>query len=312
MSQRRLGVRISIGSLLVAVVVGITLADARDGAFRFAPLVAGAVGLVALLEYLKICARAITPKMRWSVIVAGSILMFWRSAAELAGIERVSGDVFEVILGMCGAIPLVVTVLARRTSAVEPLDFESVAAATFGLFLVAYPMAALNEICFIGETVRYPLGRTWVLLGFSGFTPGTGIGSWLLVVTLLASKLNDIGGYLVGSALGRHKLAPGVSPNKSVEGALAGLFLGTLWSYAAFSWFGPVRGMLTPGHAAVFGVVIAVTTQLGDLAESMIKRAVGVKDSAAVLPAFGGMLDLVDSFILSAPTGYTLLLFWLR
>jgi phosphatidate cytidylyltransferase len=80
-----------------------------------------------------------------------------------------------------------------------------------------------------------------------------------------------------------------------------------LGSCAAFAWFCPTAGVLTIPQAVAFGVVVSVMSQAGDLCESLIKRSAGVKDSGAVIPAFGGILDLVDSFILAAPAGYTLL-----
>ena len=126
----------------------------------------------------------------------------------------------------------------------------------------------------------------------------------LRVLYLLAvSKMVDNGALFVGSWLGRHKLAPKISPAKTIEGVVGGLLAGV----APAGLLGPV---CTSGHwpfFLMFGGVIGVLSILGDLAESVLKRKAGVKDSGAWLPGIGGILDLLDSVLLSAPAAYFLL-----
>jgi phosphatidate cytidylyltransferase len=184
--------------------------------------------------------------------------------------------------------------------------------AVLGLVLVVFPMLALVEIGYLVPREGFTERSCPFFSLLERPISEKSVGPWLLLVTIFACKLNDIGGYLVGSLVGRIRLAPAISPNKSVEGSLAGFALGLLGSYAAFTWFCPTAGIITTWQAVVFGIVLAVTTQAGDLCESLIKRSAGVKDSGAVIPAFGGILDLVDSFILAAPAGYTLLWCWTR
>ncbi len=312
MSQRRLGTRLLIGTLLVATVIGITLVDARGSGVRLAMFVSAAAGIAALVEFLRMTGRLTTPWVRRTSVLGGAAVVLWRPVAELLGRDPEASVALGLVLGIAVALPLVVTVLRRRRDPVAAEDLTAVAVGVLGILVVALPMAFLNEIACLGSTTGLAWDRTWSIAGLSGHATGPGIGSWLLIIFVLTSKLNDMGGYLVGGAIGRIRLAPGVSPNKSVEGSLAGVILATGASLLAFGSFGPTRGLLTPTAAAVFGIVVSITTQLGDLAESMIKRSVGVKDSAAILPAFGGMFDLMDSFILSAPAGYTLLLFTMR
>jgi len=115
----------------------------------------------------------------------------------------------------------------------------------------------------------------------------------------------DTGAYYVGKALGRHKLAPKISPGKTVEGALGGTFLGVvlgcLWGY--YFLMVPFR-VLIPLCAG-----LSIVGQIGDLLESMIKRACGVKDSGRLLPGHGGLLDRVDALIFAAPVLYWFLVF---
>jgi phosphatidate cytidylyltransferase len=119
----------------------------------------------------------------------------------------------------------------------------------------------------------------------------------LWVLWLLAMLwLGDSGAYFVGRAIGRRKLAPTLSPAKTVEGALANLALCLL-----VGWQGGVALGLPLGWAIAGGLGVGVLGQLGDLFESALKRAVGVKDFGGILPGHGGVLDRFDSFLFSAP-----------
>ena len=124
---------------------------------------------------------------------------------------------------------------------------------------------------------------------------------WSLVLAILvATKAADIGAYFTGRCLGRHKLAPRLSPNKTVEGLLGGLAFSAC---AAWILLDPVLAVpgFTPTLSLIFGGVLGAAGTLGDLVESLLKRSRGVKDSGALLPGFGGILDIIDSPLLSAP-----------
>ncbi|MDO4502016.1 MAG: phosphatidate cytidylyltransferase [Coriobacteriia bacterium] len=129
-------------------------------------------------------------------------------------------------------------------------------------------------------------------------------GSVLLLSVYASVWANDSFAYLVGSKLGRHKLAPQLSPKKSWEGFLAGL----LFSGLAFMLVTLIPGVtLGLGQAFLFGVICGVMEVLGDLAESRIKRNVGVKDSGTIMPGHGGLLDRCDSLFLASITAALLL-----
>jgi undecaprenyl diphosphate synthase len=121
---------------------------------------------------------------------------------------------------------------------------------------------------------------------------------------VITAKSCDIGAYLTGSLLGKRKLIPRVSPGKTVAGAVGGLTLSTAVGIAVMILSG--RGDLLFG--ACFGILLGLAAMFGDLAESVAKRCAGVKDSGSLLPAQGGILDLIDSLILAAPVGYVLLI----
>jgi phosphatidate cytidylyltransferase len=126
----------------------------------------------------------------------------------------------------------------------------------------------------------------------------------LLVLLLIAvAKMTDNGALFAGRLWGRHKLAPKISPAKTVEGVCGGLAVGVLTAVLLGPWC--TRGQ--PGFFLLFGVTVSLLAVLGDLAESWVKRRAGVKDSGSLLPGIGGVLDLMDSVLLAAPVGYVLL-----
>ncbi len=120
---------------------------------------------------------------------------------------------------------------------------------------------------------------------------------WLVFLVLALVVFGDTAAYFVGSSLGRHKMAPVVSPNKTWEGAVAG-FLVSLATVVVWSLLR--LGELRPGLLAV-AAVTAIAAQLGDLVESVIKRGAGVKDSSQLLPGHGGMFDRADAMIFGVP-----------
>jgi phosphatidate cytidylyltransferase len=131
-------------------------------------------------------------------------------------------------------------------------------------------------------------------------------GSVRVLVTVLAVVLSDTGGYATGVFLGKHPMAPSVSPAKSWEG-----FAGSI------VWTGAGSAIALPlllddavwWHGAIFGVAVSIASVLGDLGESLIKRDLGVKDMSNLLPGHGGLMDRLDSVLLALPTAYAVLAF---
>ena len=125
-------------------------------------------------------------------------------------------------------------------------------------------------------------------------------GEWILLI-LFSIWVCDTAAYFTGSRFGKHKLAPQISPNKTIEGALGGLAGGMLtavlcqWAFA---------GSLRPGQALAIGAIVGVFGQMSDLVESQFKRDAGVKDTSSLLPGHGGILDRFDSQLLAVPVIY--------
>lgn len=127
---------------------------------------------------------------------------------------------------------------------------------------------------------------------------------WIFTVFLIV-MLSDTSAYFVGSALGKHRLYPAISPKKSVEGAIGGLIGGLAGVFLAkFLWFPSLPWLLAGG----IGIILGACGQIGDLFESMLKRSYGVKDSGRIIPGHGGLLDRLDSLIFAFPPAYYLVL----
>jgi phosphatidate cytidylyltransferase len=126
-------------------------------------------------------------------------------------------------------------------------------------------------------------------------------GIFLIFFVLLVTWAGDTGAYYAGVSMGRTPLAPRISPNKTVEGLLGGCLLAVVIALIARAWFIP---SFTIVDALVLGVMLTVAGLIGDLSESMFKRGAGVKDSGGLIPGHGGMLDRLDSLLLTAPTYY--------
>lgn len=133
-----------------------------------------------------------------------------------------------------------------------------------------------------------------------------------MAFALLAVKFTDIGAYFAGTLAGRHAMSPRVSPNKTWEGLAGGAALAVGVSMLA-AWLlarlpgGEALANVRLWQAAVFGAAMALAGQTADLAESVLKRSAEVKDSASLVPEFGGVLDMLDSVLLSAPVAYIML-----
>jgi phosphatidate cytidylyltransferase len=168
---------------------------------------------------------------------------------------------------------------------------SSFGAAYIGLLL---PMIALvAHLAAPGGSPSTPVGV---------FGIGSGV-AWTLMLVLVVWGY-DTGAYLVGRAIGRTRLVEHISPSKTVEGLAGGLVVATIGAGIGAALIG-----LEPWHPLVIGPVVGLAAQAGDLAESLLKRAAGRKESGFLVPGHGGILDRVDSFLFAAPVlaGYALL-----
>ena len=132
-----------------------------------------------------------------------------------------------------------------------------------------------------------------------------GRGALLLLWLIAVTKFADMGAYLTGSLIGRHKMIAHVSPGKTWEGFGGALVFSQLAGCGLYAAFPNELAMLgNYGHVVTLGLLLAILAVVGDLAESVIKRALGAKDSGSMLPGIGGALDLIDSVCFTAPALY--------
>lgn len=201
------------------------------------------------------------------------------------------------------------------TVAFPLLEARHLLLALAGLFL-ATSLVVLFRVTDIkragGELALLVAGYLYIpmLLGYLILVKQLEFGSDWLFLLLLTVMGSDTAAFYLGCAFGRHKLYPLVSPNKSVEGAVAGLAGSLVGAFVARLTFFPELGM---GACVGAAFLLGMLGQLGDLFESLLKRSFGVKDSGAIVPGHGGILDRLDSILFAAPAlyGYAIFVsFW--
>ena len=146
-------------------------------------------------------------------------------------------------------------------------------------------------------------------LRYHDYAVGAGAGTALVLLPVLLTWATDVGAYTFGRAFGRKKLIPSISPGKTVEGAVGGLGLAIVICllYVRFILMPYAQLGLTIQGAVLFAIVVSVAAQTGDLAESLLKREAGLKDSSRIIPGHGGILDRFDSLLFVMPIAFLLL-----
>lgn len=279
----------------------------------FIPLTLLALVLMGYHE-MRHMLRRMGIRAHWFVSLATIIALTlcpWLSAGGLLGVrpDRMEGFHGTVALLMLGSLWLFIAQVTRERAVQSLVDVCS----TF--FIMIYLGLLPSFAIYIRSSIY--------------LSPGEG--AWLLFSVILVIKASDIGGYLFGTLLGRHKITPNISPSKSIEGTLGGILLSVavsvgfaLASRSVGLWLLPTTGspispspfqlvlsdIVSPlgqigvSNAAIFGVVMGIVALMGDLFESCLKRAAQVKDSARLIPRVGGILDVTDSLYLGVPVAW--------
>jgi phosphatidate cytidylyltransferase len=247
-------------------VVAVVLALSRNAAIAFL----GFVSFLALKEYL-----SLIPTRR-----ADRRVLFW---AYLA----IPVQYWWVADGWYGMFVIFIPVYVFLF-----LPFRMVVAGEVQGFL-----RAVGTLHWGLMTTVYSLSHTAFLLALPDVAARGAGGEGLLVYLLLLTELNDVAQYVWGKSLGRRRIVPTVSPNKTWEGFLGGVATTTVVGLA----LSPVLTPFTPLHGAAAGLIIAVTGFAGDVTISALKRDLGVKDSGTLIPGHGGILDRIDSLTFTAP-----------
>jgi len=254
--------------------------------------VAGVVALLAIRELLHLSeAYGSKPLHIPTYLFCG--LFFFVIAFHPGATDLLSTSSFTYF-GMAFAVlaPFIFLAIGMYRSDLASA-FPAARVSVFAFLYVALPMASLLQ-----------LREQWQ-------------GSFFLLYLLLLVWAGDIFAYFIGKPFGRHRMSPRVSPNKTWEGAIASVIASVAVGILMFHYAQPISSALMQAHLierqnGIFGqtslisvivlsIVLNIAAQLGDLVESLIKRGAGVKDSGAILPGHGGMLDRVDALLFAAP-----------
>lgn len=236
----------------------------------------------SMYEYYRIVVTSGIKPMAWPGIVTG-MMLYTVSTCIAAGICD-----FKFILLM---IPVFTSFVIAELFRKQEKPFDSLAHTVFPVIWIAIPFSLFPFAAFSQEGISTILTHRYL------FSPGVVVGFFLLIWS------NDTGAYLAGITMGRHRLLERISPKKTWEG-----FLGGLLFSLAVAWL--ISGMLNQNNLFMWlliSIVVSIFGTLGDLAESMLKRSTGIKDSGSIMPGHGGFLDRFDSAILSFPLVYVLL-----
>jgi phosphatidate cytidylyltransferase len=242
----------------------------------------------------------------WIIAIAAGMALF-----ELLGMAPVQSAVSKLSIITAGVSIVLLVDQYRPHLLYESMQYQST---LFGMLMTA--PALLTYAVLLSVLALYPRKSFFMAAPFVAFLGVLYISLFLSYLILLYNNhngkewiffllivlwCNDTGAYACGRTLGRIKLSPLVSPNKTVEGAVGGLGFSMI---AALSVKMYLLTVLSFTQAAVLGLVIAVSGQAGDLCESALKRHFGCKDSGSMLPGHGGMLDRIDSLLFAAPIAY--------
>ena len=256
-------------------------------------VVAGLVALLTIHEFLKLTeSYGVQPMPLPTYILT---VLFFLALGIVGNVPLLSTGQFLIMLGFAAAIaPFIFLTRAMRGGDLRA-GYPAAAASVFGFTYVALPMGMLVQ-----------LRQQWA-------------GAFYLLYLLLVVWAGDVFAYFVGKSMGRHLMAPRISPKKTWEGAAASVVASVGVGWLLFHYALPLssallRAGLIERRDGIFGleqpamgpvilltIVLNLAAQLGDLVESLIKRGAGVKDSGTILPGHGGMLDRIDAMLFAAP-----------
>lgn len=262
--KRILSAIVAIPSLYLLILKG--------GAFWFAVLVSVA-GLIAMSEYYRIVFNKSNGSVTGPIHITGYI-----ACLALIGFSYIRPGQFEIVAGILAVNFLISGITALFLFKGEPDITDVVGKQVQGLIYI--PLLISSLVLLRGDSQD---GVAWVFY----------------ILVLVAAC--DTGAFYAGTYLGKHKLCPSVSPKKTIEGFMGGMFfvlviglLAKYWYFPSFAW----------GSTVAFLILVSVVGPCGDLYESVLKRTGGIKDSGSIIPGHGGILDRIDALLFVAPVAY--------
>ena len=271
--------------VLWAIVLGTIL----SGYEQFFFVTIAGIGLLGLWEYYEMLDRRGISNFKLTALIC-AVIFFAASFYAFRSYGPEKSYDFEIAVLVVFLLVVFGRQMFQRTRDRNPL--ETMAYTLFGLLYVVWLFNFLTKIVYLPP--RGPLGET--------------TGQYYVLYLVLVTKFSDMGAYLVGSLCGKHKLVPHISPHKSWEGLVGAIALATAGSFGLWFLIPQHLSVFTAADVAVLGALLGSSAVIGDLAESIVKRGVEAKDSGGLLPGIGGVLDLVDSLLFTAP----ILFFYMR
>ncbi|MEO7933503.1 MAG: phosphatidate cytidylyltransferase [Chthoniobacterales bacterium] len=270
---------------LWVVILGTILMGWEPGIY----LIISGLGLIALWEFFTMLDASQRPNFKIFGMICGLAMLtggyYW---SQRNGPP--SAYDFELAILMCFMLGVFARQMFQKTR--DPSPIETMAYTIFGLLYVVWLFSFIIKVVYIvPRNADHSIGGQFYLL-------------YLLVVT----KFSDMGAYITGSLIGKHKLVPHISPAKTWEGFFGALGFSLIASVGLWKLLPQKLSLLNLEHCIVLGLSLGFAAIIGDLGESLIKRSANVKDSGSFLPGIGGSLDLIDSLLFTAP----LLYFYLR
>lgn len=253
------------------------------GGFWLHPVSFFLAGLILLAGvqyeyYLMVTSAGVRPQTL-SGLFAGAAMYI---VSTLVAAGNIPGESFLAL------IPLISVIITIELYRKKDRPFDSLAHTFFPVIYAVLPFSLFPFSAF-GHSGLEPIFKGDVI-----FSPGIVIGFFLIIWA------NDTGAYLTGISMGKHRLMERISPKKTWEGFFGGMLIAAAAAWFLSGWLGVVGST----QWVVIAVIISVAGTYGDLAESMLKRSIGVKDSGSIMPGHGGFLDRFDSTIMSFPLVY--------
>ncbi len=245
----------------------------------------GIVAVVGVLEFYGGVRRLGVRPVEWAGVAASALFVVAAPASQVAPMGLAVGGLVTGLVAACFLVELL-----RKNRAPIVNIGSTLAGALYVGWLIAH-LVALRGLP--GSAVVW--GKT------------IDVGAALVLYVFVCTWASDTSAFFIGRAYGRTKIAPSVSPNKTVEGSVAALVCTVLTAAVCGSIL-----RIPAHHALSLGVVISVMSQIGDLSESAIKREIGIKDFGAIVPGHGGILDRIDSLLFAGPAAYYYVAFFLH
>ncbi|MFN7139261.1 MAG: phosphatidate cytidylyltransferase [Limisphaerales bacterium] len=280
--------RLSSALVLWAIVLG--------GLFSGHPLLSNYLFLLSMLllagiglwEFYGFVEKRNLVCFKWTGLIGGLLLMFgtFLHFQHYLGIADVPARVndFETSFLILFVLGLCVRQFVSRSNTAGIL---AISTTLLGLMYVPWLLNFIQKINYFPDV---PKGEVH--------------GNWYVFYFILVTKFSDVGAYITGSLIGKHKMIPRISPGKTWEGFAGAIVVSTGISLLFAHLAGDRLLGMTWYHAAILGVLLSVSAVIGDLIESIFKREAGVKDSGNFFPGIGGILDVLDSLLFNAPLMY--------